>query len=98
MALATAQTVATRRRLTRPSEWAERTVATMLAERVSARSTVLMRLLDVLGSITFQVGATVLVILTPVLAIGTFVLSVASGLSTLVLHQIGRASCRARVW
>ena len=98
MALATAQTVATRRRLNRPSEWAERTVATMLAERVSARSTVLMRLLDMLGSITFQVGATVLVILTPVLAIGTFVLSVASGLSTLVLHRRAPADRSASPW
>src|SRR5699024_3171192 len=88
----------TRRRLNRPSEWAERTVATVLAELVSARSTVLMRLLDVLGSITFQVGATVLVVLTPVLAVRTVVLPVASGLSTLLLHPPAPADGPASTW
>lgn len=98
VALATAQTVSTRRRIARPSEWSEDTVATLLAERVSARSTMVMRLLDVVGSITFQVGATVLVILNPALVIGTLVLSIATGLSTLVLHRHAPATRSSSPW
>ncbi|MEE1619223.1 hypothetical protein [Brachybacterium sp. J153] len=87
LALATVQTVTTRRRIARPSEWSTEAVGTLLAQRVGARSTVIMRLLDVLGVVLFQVSATVLVILSPVLVIGTAVLSVGSGLSTLVLQR-----------
>jgi hypothetical protein len=87
LALATAQTITTRRRIARPGEWSEEAVATLLAHRVGARSTVLMRLLDVAGAAMFHVGATVLVILSPVLVIGTVVLSIGIGLSTLVLHR-----------
>src|SRR5699024_8128557 len=87
LTLATAQTVATRRRIARPSAWSEEAVGTLLAQRVGARSTTLMRLLDVIGTVCFHVGATVLVILSPMLVIGTAVLSVASGLSTLVLQR-----------
>lgn len=85
--LATAQTVTTRQRIARPGEWSEEAISTMLSQRVGARSTVLMRLLDVAGTVMFQVGATVLVILSPVLVIGTVVLSIGIGLSTLVLHR-----------
>ncbi|MFC7373767.1 hypothetical protein ACFQS2_15400 [Brachybacterium sp. GCM10030267] len=87
LALATVQTVATRRRIARPSQWSEDAVSTLLAGRVGARSTVIMRLLDVIGTVAFQVGATALVIMSPVLAIGTAVLSVGSGLSTLVIQR-----------
>lgn len=87
MVLATVQTVATRRRLSRPSAWATDAVATLLDQRVDARSTAVMRVLDVIGSAAFQIGATVLVILSPVLVIGTAVLSIGSGLSTLVLQR-----------
>lgn len=85
--LATAQTVATRQRIARPGEWSKEAISTLLSQRVGARSTVLMRLLDVAGTVMFQVGATVLVILSPVLVIGTAVLSIGIGLSTLVLHR-----------
>lgn len=98
LALATAQTIGTRRRLAHRSEWSEGTVATLLAERVSARSTVVMRLLDVVGSMTFHVGATVLVILSPVLVVGTLVLSIASGLSTLVLQRHAPADRSSSPW
>jgi hypothetical protein len=98
LALATAQTVSTRRRIARPSEWAEGTISTLLAERVGARSTVVMRLLDVLGSVAFQLGATILVILSPVLVIGTVVLSIGSGLSTLVLQRRSPAARGRSPW
>ena len=87
LALATAQTVSTRLRISRPSEWSKQAVATLLSERVTPRSTVLMRLLDVLGTVLFQLGATVLVILAPVMVVGTAVLSIGSGLATLVLQR-----------
>ncbi|GAA1488414.1 hypothetical protein [Brachybacterium sacelli] len=98
LALATAQTVSTRRRIARPSGWSQDAVATLLAERVGARSTVVMRLLDVVGTLTFQVGATVLVILSPVLVIGTAVLSIGSGLSTLVLQRRAPAERSRSPW
>ena len=75
------------RRISRPSEWSKQAVATLLSERVTPRSTVLMRLLDVLGTVLFQLGATVLVILAPVMVVGTAVLSIGSGLATLVLQR-----------
>ncbi|MBB5831858.1 hypothetical protein [Brachybacterium aquaticum] len=87
LALATAQTISTRRRIARPGEWSEEAISTLLSQRVGARSTVVMRLLDVLGTVMFQVGATVLVILSHVLVIGTAVLSIGIGLSTLILHR-----------
>lgn len=98
MTLATAQTVATRRRLARPSAWATDTVATLLDQRVNPRSTALMRVLDVIGTAAFQIGATVLVILSPVLVIGTAVLSIGSGLSTLVLQRRELAARTASPW
>ncbi|MGO2046078.1 MAG: hypothetical protein ACTH2X_02425 [Brachybacterium tyrofermentans] len=98
VALATAQTVSTRRRIARPSDWSKEAVSTLLGERVGARSTVVMRLLDVVGTVAFQVGATVLVILSPVLVIGTAVLSIASGLSTLVLQRRSPAERARTPW
>lgn len=87
LVLATAQTVSTRQRIARPGEWSKEAVSTLLAQRVGARSTVIMRLLDVTGTVLFQVGASVLVILSPLLAVATTVLSIGIGLSTLVLHR-----------
>ena len=98
LALATAQTVSTRRRIARPSQWSQDAVATLLSERIGARGAVLMRLLDVVGTLTFQVGATVLVILSPVLVIGTAVLSIGSGLSTLVLQRRSPAERSRTPW
>jgi len=98
LVLATAQTVTTRQRIARPGEWSKEAISTMLAHRVGARSTVLMRLLDVAGTVMFQVGATVLVILAPVLVIGTVVLSIGVGLSTLVLHRRPPAERSRSLW
>lgn len=96
--LATAQTVATRRRIARPGEWSEDAISTLLSHRVGARSTVVMRLLDVAGTMMFQLGATVLVILSPVLVIGTAVLSIGTGLSTLVLQRLAPAERSRSPW
>ena len=98
LALATAQTVTTRRRIARPGEWSEEAISTMLAHRVGARSTAVMRLLDVTGTALFQVGATVLVILSPILVAGTAVLSIGVGLSTLVLHRRAPAERSRSPW
>ncbi|MGY5763720.1 hypothetical protein ACXET9_00795 [Brachybacterium sp. DNPG3] len=98
MLLATVQTVMTRRRIAKPSQWSEDAVATLLYQRVDARSTSRMRLLDVIGSACFQIGATVLVLLSPVLVIGTAVLSIGSGLSTLVLQRRAPAERAASPW
>lgn len=87
LVLAAAQTVTTRHRIAKPGEWSKEAISTLLSQRVGARSTVIMRLLDVIGTAAFQIGATVLVILSPVLVIGTVVLSIGIGMSTLVLHR-----------
>lgn len=96
--LATAQTVATRRRISRPGDWSKEAISTLLAHRVGARDTVVMRLLDVVGMIAFQIGATVLVILSPILAAGTAVLSLGSALATLVLQRRSPAERSRSPW
>lgn len=85
--LATVQSASARRRIARPSEWSREMVATLLLEKVGVRRTMVMRALDVLGLMLFQVGATVLVMASPVMAVATLVLSMATGLSTLVLAR-----------
>lgn len=87
LGMATVQTVSTRRRLATPSLWGREAIATLLQERISPRAAVLMRLLDVAGIALFQIGATVMVALAPVMAVCTVVLSVATGLSTLILQR-----------
>lgn len=88
-ALATAQLVSARRRIARPSDWSREMVATLLLEKVGVRRTMVMRVLDVVALMLFQVGATVLIMAAPVMVVATVVLSVATGLSTLVL--LGRS-------
>lgn len=87
LGVSTMQTISTRKRLATPSMWGKEAIATLLQERISPRSAVLMRLLDVIGTALFQIGATVLVTLAPVMAVGTFVLSLATGMSTLILQR-----------
>ena len=96
--LATAQTVTTRQRIARPGDWSKEAISTLLSQRVGARSTVIMRLLDVTGTVMFQVGATILVIFSPVLVIGTAVLSIGTGLSTLVLQRRAPADRARSPW
>lgn len=98
MGLALVQTVAARRRISRPSAWSREAVASLLSERVGARGVVAMRLLDVTGAALFQIGATALVVLAPVLAAGVLVLSIASGMSTLVLQRHGAAERIRSPW
>ncbi|MCG7308764.1 hypothetical protein Bra3105_04395 [Brachybacterium halotolerans subsp. kimchii] len=85
--LATAQTVSARRRIAAPSAWATEAVGTFLTEKVSVPRSMVLRVLDVVGTALFQIGATVLIVLSPVLTIGTIVLSIATGLSTLILQR-----------
>lgn len=87
VAVATVQSLRTRARIARPSEWSTNAVATLLTEGLSVRRTMLMRVLDVVGAITFQLGATILLMLSPAMLVATVVLSVATGLSTLVLQR-----------
>ncbi|MCL6421948.1 hypothetical protein Bequi_00865 [Brachybacterium sp. JHP9] len=98
MALATAQTVSARRRMASPSNWSKNAVATFLAEKVSVRRSLVLRVLDVIGSAAFQIGATVLIFLNPLMTVGTIVLSIATGLSTLVLHRRSSAERARTPW
>ena len=85
--LATAQTVAARRRIARPGEWAEDAVATLLGGRVSVRRSMLMRIADVVGTVCFQIGASLLLASAWVMVGPTIVLSFATAMSTLVLQR-----------
>lgn len=85
--LATAQTVAARRRIARPGEWAEDAVATLLGGRVSVTRTMVMRVLDVAGTALFQIGATLLMVASPVMVVPAIILSFATGMSTLILQR-----------
>ncbi|EWS80645.1 hypothetical protein BF93_01990 [Brachybacterium phenoliresistens] len=85
--LATAQSLRTRSRIAKPSQWSTEAVATLLNEGVGVRRSMVLRVLDVAGTITFQLGATILVMLSPAMVVATVVLSIATGLSTLVLQR-----------
>jgi hypothetical protein len=85
--LSTAQTVSTRRRIASPSPWSTQAVETFLSEGVSVPRSMVSRVLDVIGTASFQLGATMLVLQAPLLVIGTVALSMATGLSTLVLQR-----------
>ncbi len=98
LVMATVQTVSTRRRLRSPSTWGKEAVATLLTEKVSPRSAVAMRTLDILGVALFQIGATTLVMMAPVFAIGTLVLSVASAVATLMLQRKPAAERLGSPW
>lgn len=85
--LATAQTVAARRRIAQPGEWAEDAVATLLGGRVSVRRSMVMRVLDVTGTVCFQIGASVLIASAWIMVVPAIVLSFATAMSTLVLQR-----------
>lgn len=87
IALATAQSVSSRRRIARESAWSTEMVATLLAEHVSVNRTLVMRVLDVVAVVLFQIGATMLIAAAPVMTLATIVLSIASSLSTLMLMR-----------
>lgn len=87
VALATAQTVAARRRIAQPGEWAEDAVATLLGGRVSVRRSMIMRVLDVVGAVCFQIGASMLIASAAIMVVPTIVLSFATAMSTLVLQR-----------
>lgn len=97
-ALATAQLVAARRRIVRPSDWSREMVATLLQEKVGVGRTMLVRLADITGLMLFQVGASVLVAAAPVMTVATIVLSMATGLSTLVLQRRSPAQRARSPW
>lgn len=96
--LSTAQTVSTRRRIAKPSAWATQAVETFLSEGVTVRRSMVSRVLDVIGTASFQLGATILVLQAPLLVIGTGVLSMATGLSTLVLQRHSPAERARSPW
>ena len=98
MGLATIQTISARRRIASPSDWSKNAVATLLAERVSVRRSMSMRVLDVVGAVCFQLGATMLIAMSSVMVAGTIALSIATGLSTLVLHRRSSAERARSAW
>lgn len=85
--VAIVQTVRARRRIASPSDWSKDAVSTFVESGISVRRSMIMRTLEVIGTIAFHVGATVLVMLSPLMVVGTAVLSIGSGLSTLVLQR-----------
>lgn len=86
-ALATAQTVAARGRIGRPSDWSKDAVVSILGSNVGIGRAMVMRVLDVIGVLAFQLGASLLIAVAPVMVVATLVLSVATGLSTLMQQR-----------
>ncbi|MFC0674179.1 hypothetical protein [Brachybacterium hainanense] len=98
IALTTVQTLRTRRLIARPGEWSKNAIATLLNEGVSVRRSMTMRVLDVVGTVAFQLGATILLILSPAMLVATVVLSIGTGLSTLVLQRHSPAERISSPW
>lgn len=93
--LTTAQLVMSRRRILRPGDWSKNTVLSVLNDKLSVRRAMTMRLVDIAAVLIFQLAATVLVAAAPIMAGAAFILSVASGFSTLVVQRYS-AERRAR--
>lgn len=96
--LATAQTIAARRRMSRPSEWSKDAVVSILGSNVGIGRAMVMRVLDVVGVIAFQIGASMLVAIAPVMVLATLVLSVATGMSTLMQQRRAPAERLRSPW
>ncbi|MDO5662828.1 MAG: hypothetical protein Q4G40_09040 [Brachybacterium sp.] len=98
LALATAQMISARSRIAQPSAWSQDLVSGLLSQKVGIPRTMAMRLLDVIGTAAFQIGATILVITAPIMVLATIVLGIASGLSTLVLQRRMPAERTRSMW
>lgn len=96
--LTTAQLVTSRRRIARPSDWSKETVLSVLDGGISVRRAMSVRFLDIAGLFLFQLGACTLVTAAPIMTVGTIVLSIASGLSTLIVQSLSPERRKRSPW
>ncbi|MCT2149047.1 hypothetical protein M3D48_00170 [Dermabacter vaginalis] len=96
--LATVQLASSRRRIARPSDWSKETVLSVLDGGISVRRAVTVRFVDIAGLFLFQLGACTLVTAAPIMTVATIVLSIASGLSTLIVQSLSPARRKNSPW
>ena len=97
-ALATVQLAASRRRITQPTDWSKETVLSVLDGGISVRRAMCVRFLDIAGLFLFQLGACTLVTAAPIMTVATIVLSIASGLSTLIVQSLSPQRRKTSPW
>ena len=96
--LATVQLATSRRRIARPSDWSRETVLSVLDGGISVRRAMTVRFVDIAGLFLFQLGACTLVTAAPIMTVATIVLSIASGLSTLIVQSLSPARRKNSPW
>lgn len=96
--LATVQLATSRRRIARPSDWSKETVLSVLDGGISVRRAMTVRFVDIAGLFLFQLGACTLVTAAPIMTVATIVLSIASGLSTLIVQSLSPARRKNSPW
>ncbi|WP_058235465.1 hypothetical protein [Devriesea agamarum] len=96
--LATAQFVSARRRIQTPSEWSRETVQTVLDQGGRVGRVMGMRVIDLIGVFAFQIGASLLIAGGWVMVVATAVLSMATGLSILIMQQRSPADRPRSIW
>ncbi|SHW55145.1 Uncharacterised protein [Mycobacteroides abscessus subsp. abscessus] len=96
--LATVQLASSRRRIARPSDWSKETVLSVLDGGISVRRAMTVRFVDIAGLFLFQLGACTLVTAAPIMTVATIVLSIASGLSTLIVQSLSPARRKNSPW
>lgn len=96
--LTTSHVALARTRILKPGDWSKGTVLSMLEENISVKRAMTLRFLDIAAVLLFQVAATTLVTVAPIMIVATFVLSLASGLSTLVLQRMPAPRRQHSAW
>lgn len=96
--LTTAHVAIARARILKPGDWSKGTVLSMLEEKISVRRAMTLRFLDVAAVLLFQLAATTLVAMAPVMIAATFVLSLAAGFSTLVIQRMSPERRQRTAW
>lgn len=96
--LTTSHVAVARTRILKPGDWSKGTVLSMLEEKISVKRAMTLRFLDIAAVLLFQVAATTLVAVAPIMIVATFVLSLASGLSTLVLQRMPAPRRQRSAW
>ncbi len=96
--LTTSHLVIARKRILKPGDWSRGTVLSMLEEKISVNRAMMLRLLDIVAVLLFHVAATMFVAVAPIMCVATFVLSLASGLSTLVLQRMDPDRRQRSLW
>ena len=92
------QNIKSRNQILKPLEWSKTTVLTVVNSGISVRQAMSLRFLDILALLLFSVSATALVATAPVMIIACMSLSVAAGLSTLIIGKMPAERRQRTLW